>query len=36
MFAGQPTYDAVRKAFVEIAFGKYERQETSLLKPQAH
>jgi hypothetical protein len=36
MFVGQPTYDAVRKAFVEIASGKYERQESSLFKPQGH
>ena len=36
MFAGQPSYDAVRKAFVEIAFGKYQRQETSLFNTQAH
>lgn len=36
MFSGQPSYDAVHKAFTEIAFGKYEKQETSLLKPQAH
>jgi hypothetical protein len=36
MFVGQPSYDAVRKAFVEIALGKYQRQESSLLNPQAH
>jgi hypothetical protein len=36
MFAGQPSYDAVRKAFVEIAFGKYQRQETSLFNTQVH
>lgn len=34
MFAGKPTYDAVHAAFVQIAFGKYERQATSLFNPQ--
>jgi hypothetical protein len=34
MFVGQPTYDAVRKAFIGIASGKYERQATSIFNPQ--
>lgn len=36
MFVGQPSYDTTRKAFLEIAGGKYSPQETSILKAKAH